>query len=391
MFDRYFAPFLKHAERVHYASLDVYINYLRTVKSKILKTYGSSLGYLSPGIMTISQVLDVGMADQLAADNRDAMSMYLDSITINAQTAKTIFDPAYVGQIKSQEFVKGQGCTEYIFPVTSTTPMTSYPIGKPWEQWKAFRALRLVEIDTNELSYLSYLDRIQFHTDPPSYAIFTLDVEGLLLQRVAYLKSLTSTDADPISLYEWIHTYVVFPCLVNDMLTHWLMVNYDNLITTAPNQLGVIDQWSNGHTNAMSGVFQHDAFRDIYEMIRDNRNASLPLNRVLASMRLVDYPSVINYMDLMKSQVGFPQLLQYRWGEFMRDYRFMSIALKCAIASPKEMLSVSLGNTFPRSYQFFLQTRPWGVVDNTKARTLIENRMAEIGRLVDILQTVTCR
>lgn len=372
MFDRLFNPLYTDSDRVHFGTLDVYINYLSNYTKQSIARYGS-LGANSSGIATLSQLIGDANLDILIQDFPDPVDRYVSGIIPTANRIEPIFDPAYKGPIKQNSFVQVRGgapCVEYVFPVSSSFTLKQ-SASESWDDWKDYHPLNLVSTDSKELTLFSYLDRIIYTLDPPTYVMFTLDTKGLLLKRIAYLKSEVDTP-EPMTLFQWLHQYVISPCLFNDGVTQWLLQQYLSLVDS-PKMADdkPIDRWT-GASNAEIGQLHTTAMNALGQIIEQNNTDAVRIPKVLASMILPIHGSLPKYRKYLHDNAIIVPQVQYRWGEFLRDYLPNLIALKLAIRDRKSLLSRTLGTQLPREMRLYLQTVPWNHVKLPRARDQIQ-------------------
>ena len=384
MFDRLFTQFYKGSDRIRIGSLDLYINYLRQIKSRMLSHYGVTMGKLTLGISALAQVIGDAEVDLLIKDYPDPVDRYLRGIIPIAHRVSSLIDPSYRGPIKAGSFITSPTrCMEFIFPITPRVPFGTYPMTQNWDDWKGFSPLHLIDIDTEELSFLNYLDTIAFKKSNPSYAAFTLDVRGLLMMYIAYVRSVPVTEQSTIG--EWLHRYVVYPCLINDMLTHWLLTQYSALAeNTYMSDDGVIDKWSTA-TNVSIGSSHKAALDDTAYFLRQMREGTLTVNKLMNSLELIDYGSLYEYHDFLKNELDFSLSPQLQWGEFMRDYRLMRLTLQACLLYTKTSEIESFAQQFSRAFKLYVGTAPWNQIKQHTVRDTIVGQVSDIERLIELL------
>ncbi len=385
MFFQSMSYYLKSCPPKIYPKLSHYIDYLTIQRNQAIAQHPLS-GYETSGIELLEKVL--ADADiQTIRTVTDPFDQYENMISPIIGDLNQIFDPSYKGSIGFGSFVhnvKGQ-CSEYLIPSAPADPYAIYPIGSNWDVWSTYRPLRMLNIDSHELSFQSYLDAITYKIDPPRFAVFSLDCAALIMQYISYLEA--TVEQDRLSLPDYLHRFIVYPCLINDALSIWLINQYGQMIRDPDQDTDItkVDfAWVTA-TNARIGSSYSGALSDVRSLVSLVAKGNVTPPCALSSLIMLDSTSVLStYLDIVKS-VTVPSLRQYTWAEYLRDELYLFLILDIARLYPSLPQFSKMITYLKRDVALLTTSRFWNTIHNTSLSIHVQNSFF---RLSDCLHSL---
>lgn len=164
---------------------------------------------------------------------RDMLDVHINTILEELPSINRIFDAAESGvRAKTNMFIKGS--TQEIFIPTTGVLGNRATVLDDWSTWKNIQPIKLVAHDSNELKLFWY-HQITFDMDQPSYAVFAIDTEALLVKYLVYLREF-DYPLDNNEIHNFIN-FEVIPFLYRDMVDIWVT----KVLVTLSNEEEVLD------------------------------------------------------------------------------------------------------------------------------------------------------
>lgn len=149
---------------------------------------------------------------------RDMLDVHLDTIVGEVETISAIFDIAYSGgKPKTNCFL--QGSSKEIFIPTTGILGDEVTVLDDWNKWKNIQPIKLISHDSDELKIYWY-NQISFDLEQPTYAVFAIDVEALLVKYYIYLRHNGISLSNP-DVHKFVQEEVV-PFFYDDLVDIWI-------------------------------------------------------------------------------------------------------------------------------------------------------------------------
>ncbi len=383
MFSQSMKYYLKSCPPKIYPKMSHYIDYLIIQRDQAIAQHPLS-GYETSGIELLEKVLADADIPTIRTVS-DPFDQYENMIGPIIGDLNQIFDPSYKGSIGFGSFVhnvKGQ-CAEYLIPSSPEDPYSTYPIGAGWDLWSTYKPLRMLNIDSHELSFQSYLDAITYKIDPPRFAVFSLDCAALIMQYVSYLGA--TVEQNRLSLPDYLHRYVVYPCLINDALSIWLLNQYGQMIRDPDQDTEVpkVDfAWVTA-TNARIGSSYSGALSDVRSLVGLVANGNVTPPCALSSLIMLDGTSVLSYYMSMTKSVTVSSLRQYLWAEYLRDELFLFLILDMASLYPSLPQFSKLVTYLKRDIALLTTSRFWNTIHNTALSAHVQGSLSRLSNILN--------
>lgn len=378
-----------------------YLEYMEDQAWAVYKNYREPDGMLTQTVMMLDKLLwdcdPMAIARTLDAPDADPFYVFDNIVMPIVHTAKTEFDPV-LSSHNTTDLVNSRGCKEFLFPVDNSNPIENLPIDQKWEEWNSVQVLHMVDVDSEELSLLFYANAITFKLDHPVYAIFTLDVAALVMKFVAYLREYHKTeDGIPIDdlqglSIKFIHRHVISQCFLRDELRLWFLKNYTNVLDVSLGRADGITALQPGRdtpwlsaTNARVGSQYSAVFNDFLKLCGDVKTGSLSAPRLLNSMVLPFGGTVQSQFLRLQTVSEFPNLRQYRWGEFMQNLPYLKIFIQVLTLYTDNPQVESTLRYLKRDMQVLFMSHPWRDIRVAGISELIEDRMITFRDSIDSL------
>lgn len=379
MFEKIVAPYVKEISPRLSPKLNYYVRNLEGRRNIAFKRHDEFMGYDTRGMELIKKIYLDAHVDELLSIT-DPIDRYINGIFPMLDSLTRIFDPTVIGVHNFGSFIQspiGKG-VDYIIPVKPDRVLEMYPFGEGWDAWQTVSALTLLDCDSNELTFKAYQDVLSFSKDKPDYALFALDVALLVLQRTVYLS--TVPVEEQISEMDFIHKYVIYPCLIFDYPKIWLLNQYNNVLAGVS-----LDEGIKTELTSVYGMYgsQFDAFYLQIEKMRDDvTKGALKPDVMLSSLPLMDEESVSGYYKRIVATDGISPLRQYRWSEFLRDYKVLKIIIGVANLNPDFPKFSTFHSYLKRDFQYLAMSHPWTDLHNTKLRDVVKDRLDTLSPLI---------
>lgn len=313
------------------------------------------------GFKLLERVISEADPDTLLTLSDDT-SVYIDGLKPIASSLNRLFDQVTMAHGLNTAFIKnsnGQPCREYILAVSPPDAISTYPFGGGWDAWKSMRTLRLADIDSPELTFSVFYDQIIFRNFPAKRAVFTLDAILLVLQYIQFRKWEQDNKRTPMEIVDYLHQYVIIPCLQNDILDNWLLKLYARILRDDAGLMSPMDSyWESANYGRIGGQYNQavEEVSDLATLL--NSNQIVPC-RFFSSLRLGDKSVNAGYHDLSHN-VSVPSLIQYMWTNILiskpwNDILFHIVRRSNIIPEFKTLKSVMRSDV-----QIILASRPWG-------------------------------
>jgi hypothetical protein len=285
-----------------------------------------------------------------------------------------IFDANSTGNIYRNTFSKSDlfRITEFILPVESTNYIKTLPLDKDWSHWDNLRPLRLIDHNSNEFTLNVIKDRVRFKTNPPSYAVFTIDPILLGFMYFKYLKE--HNFEPPYSPQLYLHRYVTIG-LMDDMQDLWLRNELLYLFT--------IDDFKDfdiyrGMKASNDGLYNYvglqytSAMKNVWEEIQKIKDGRSRPEKFLGSLELVS-GSVAEICKNLMDEVHIPYLRQYTWQRYVRDRRWVELIIKAFMINPDYHNTIRLKRILFIKGQVVERTRFWDQIRDIPTRRFVQD------------------
>lgn len=261
----------------------------------IVKHTGGPIAFLSDLLLYIQ---DPGVL------KKDMLDVQTGIVQEELDSIVRVFDIVESGvRHKTDTFIKGH--TKEIYIPTTGILGTKVTALDDWSVWKNIQPIKLVAHNSNELK-LYWYDQIVFTKDKPTYAVFAIDIEALLLKYFVYLREM-ELSLDNTELHSFIN-FEIMPFMYVDLVDIWVQRMLSNISDTEePSKFITGDlNFSSVFTNAMEELteFYKDLIRGQYR-IGDLLKTKLFLdNRSLLDIVYLQEEVFCTSLDLRHSGYG---------------------------------------------------------------------------------------
>ena len=384
MLDRSLAPYWNaNTTPISAPKLEQYIATLTTRRVTIVgQRYAKTPGRESAGVVLLRHALALADPESLRRTWANDLQRYTQGLLPIAPGVERLFDPVTTGVVRERLFVakspSGRSTTEIVIPVQMEDAIRQLPMNLGWSTWRNVKAVRLIDIRSNELTFNTYMDQIHFLSDPPSLAVFTVDVVALALQYAKYLDF--HNGVPPDSIPEYIHKYVLNFQLLEDLQNLWLRNRYLHLIKNP--HLGAFDRTditASIYHNIYGyiGVQYTAAMEELYQVIIRTKAGVTPPERILASLPMASGKAPAYFRDLSLST----QMLSVRqsgWVEYLRDLPWLKLAYHTYALNPEYVGYQNFMRHFARDLGLLKLTRFWASIHRQDIQRMIQAEVDEM-------------
>lgn len=326
-------------------NLRYYISTLDTRLHLLETRFKKNTGFESNGVRLLRSLLNISnYSELLKLSDRERYKQLL----IKYDELTRVFDPVVRRKTYSGMFIApGNGCREYLIPVKMTDGARQYPLGMNWSEWESLTPVRMIDNNTNELSFHIYNDNVVYKNSPPTTAVFTIDVIGMILQFLKYRETFGTALLEPA----YFHKYVLTRAIMRDIAVIWLRNQYIHVMTKSISREDARNAINFGYmsNNIYGYVDAHypKAIEELSAIIRDVKYGTIRVETALQSFRSFDGGMSDYYLDLMP-QLAIPNQTQYRWVEYLRDLPWVLMVAQLASLFPSHPDNITTVNAFKR-------------------------------------------
>ena len=364
--------------------LDNYIDNLKTYRDGVLMRQDNILGAQQDGFDLFRKILADANVDLMQSITSD-VDRYANYIRPILDELERIFDPVMRGLLSRSIFLDqtNRDAQEYIFPVHTISDLRHLPLDQGWEQWQHYRPFRMIYTDSRELSLNIHSGGIVFKEDPPTMAVFTINVPALVLQYARYRTDVP--EDEQLAIESYLNKYVFKNGLLTDLIDNWLQLTFLNIL-----QYPDIDDLDRSVVNASLsnniygyvGAQYVGGMLDIRDLVADTQNARIKPDRLLGSMKLLNESVAAKY-HARNIHTQVLDVRQYEWVMFIRDYLPLQLLIHAYATVPNISDSVSFGRRAQRDLNLIARTRFWTNATDTDTRDLIEMHFDALHQLVN--------
>lgn len=330
---------------------------LTTITDEMLQRNQAVAGSETQGMRVLEQIL--GNADlktlRRIPDDFDRYLTYL--LPIQEDLVRHL-DPTVQACTTTGRFVVlGPGGREYLFPFAAGDYLTCLPFNQPWEAWSTLRPLVIRHHDSPQLSLSAPYDRLVFPAAPPHHVVVSLDVILLVLQYAKYLD--THAPENRLLIEDYLHRYVLYPALIQDSATIWLLHRYTSAITAAAHD-EPCPSWpvqKDPLLGSFGGQFS-SALEDVWSAARTAKAQNLSPPRLLTSL-LMEQTSVSHQYRKLHRSLDIPPLRQYLWTQYLAFWGWRDLAFATLDLTRTTPLSKATRISTQRLYHLLRSTRFW--------------------------------
>lgn len=159
---------------------------------------------------------------------KDMLDVQTNIVQEELESIVRVFDTVESGvKPKTNTFIKGH--TKEVYIPTTGILGTQVTALDDWSVWKNIQPIKLVAHNSNELK-LYWYHQIVFDKDQPTYAVFAIDVEALLLKYFIYLREM-ELQLDNMEIHSFIN-FEIMPFLYADLVDIWIQRTLSTLSDT---------------------------------------------------------------------------------------------------------------------------------------------------------------
>lgn len=197
------------------------LNYfIKTIKKQldIVKLRYNGVEFHTGGpIEFVAKLL--GQIDDPGVLRKDMLDVHIDSIMDDVPSIIRLFDSTESGVKPFRNtFIKSKTTEEIFIPTTGILGNTATALDG-WSIWKDVQPIKLVSHDSDELK-LYWFHQIKFNLSEPTFAVFAIDVEALLLKYIVYLRE-HNISLNNANIHEFINRHVI-PFFYDDLIDIWV-------------------------------------------------------------------------------------------------------------------------------------------------------------------------
>ena len=196
--------------------LNYFLNTIQTQLDIVKQRYTGMEFHTGGPIQFITQLL--GQVNDPGVLKKDMLDVHIETILEDLPSITRLFDSTESGvSSKTNTFIKGS--TEEILIPTTGILGNEVTALNGWSAWKKIQPIKLVAHDSDELK-LYWYHQIRFDLDQPSFAVFAIDTEALLLKYIVYLRE-HQISLQNANIHEFINHHVI-PFFYDDLIDIWV-------------------------------------------------------------------------------------------------------------------------------------------------------------------------
>lgn len=336
MFDTSFNYLLSPTTFRYSSKLTQSVQSLTRIKDSITSRYFINRGSQSKGSVLLQHLLENAFVFEKVLLEKDLFARYLNVIQPMVPTISRIIDPVANHIIRTTDyFIKDNGVSnkeEYFIPVTVKNSELRIPYTLDWNVWKNIRPFRLMNVTNPVLTYNIQTDML-IYKRPPRVSVFTVDIGLLVMQYSVYLDNFQLTP-NTVDIVDYLHKYVIFPCLSQDPLNIWLLQNYISVMDTIRLvQNGDVDfQYAVANQGRLGSQFIV-FYEELEKYVTDLKNGNTKGSTLFKGLPLQNTDAQ-DYFIYLKNNVELPNLSQYNSCEYMVYETWFNLLFKLTSLSP---------------------------------------------------------
>lgn len=352
-----------------------------TYVEEIITRYIEIAGAETSGMFALEQILgDVDLRSLRKVP--DDVDRYFNQLLPLQEDLIRHLDPSVQGVTHLASFISTTTPgREYLLPVMATNYITMLPLNKPWEEWEKLRPLALLYSDNKNLSLDAKMDRLRYINTTPNHTVISLDAIMLIMQYAKYLDTHPPDQRLPIR--DYLHRYVIYPALIKDSITVWMLQQYTNVITDAANSHDKTI-WTPLTTATMGsfGVQLPAALEELWNLTQVVKDQNLLPSRFLSSL-LLEKSHVTTAYGHLRKRIEFPQLRQYIWMQYISMMSWRNLVFATMDLTRKSSFSKWTRIQTQREYHLLRATRFWTTVSDKPTQDFIFNDFQEKLHILD--------
>lgn len=366
-------------------SLPSHQKFLRSIQitlSKHKRYSERSMGYESPGISKLKQILN--SVDYTWMRSKSLTDIYLNYLRHEKTSLDTIYSAVSTGQNFTRLFTSGRAA-EYLIPVDDYNTLTRLPLDSGWLYWQFLKPLQIHWIDTLELTYSVLNSKIQFYKTPPTYAVYSLDPIALILKYHLWrTEGITyeSRPEDTLTPQYFLHRHVVVP-LLSTLTNCWLLNAMNTALSHQLDDEIVTNMMSNSIINTQytyDGIMLAEGMKSLVSTlagIKKNTHPRYLLNSPLFLYRGTLRDQVYSYLQ----DTPVARLIQYEYLTIMRDIDLYILIINLFALNKSLPIYRTMMLEQKRQWKRTLNRKPWDKCRNRNISATIELKYLQMMQL----------
>lgn len=352
------------------------------------------LGHTSAGIdklIYLLQFIDFEYLDR-QIDNFDR---YYYHLRLVRRDLLNTFDKVQQGTAYKNLFFKNKSgivTQEYLLPIEDLNTVVHLPLfTNDWSEWRKVRTLRIWSHDGKVPTTNILNDRVMY-TQPPTYAIETLDVIALLLKFYIWRKYQMYLEPNQdlvqhVPKQYFLHKYVMCDVLW-DLGNIWIENMLSEMITCPSKEdferkLETTQADRDVQYEYLVGTYKQ-GFMDVWNLFNQVRDTTKPAT--LLNTRLYLNGSIMDRIVIATERLPLPIHARYDYFRYLRDETVFNLV--CGIMKTRKVLpeTRSMFVSLERDYKRLIDARPWLICNSKYMQSTIENKIVTTTEMiVDIL------
>lgn len=266
-----------------------------------------------------------------------------------------------------------------LFPLDNDV-LRRAPLGRNYGVWRDYHPFRLYYHDSLEqtLDMYSAGGIVRFHDYPPTYTVWTLDLKGMLLKAVVYMREYKKGPEDYLTFIK----EGLYDCILDDLLLIWYfnVQNHAVRISLGETSLEAVTslyQRQEGPSGYIGGQFAYmiKVMVDLYNKIRDR----LVKPEDCFSMPLIGHISMKTWI---KTRDRLSSHLQDKVYRLVRDLPYLEYILRVFSLVPESTSTRTVKEIVKRELYRWMLGTPLSYVHPDSLRLFIKDRLSRIDRYV---------